>query len=100
MACNENKYYTSYPHAPSPGEPQASPGFCPAGLRFRSILVKTHIITVGPQPVADSVPGQGGAVLAPGVSVQHGGEAGDHRDQQHQHHRGQHGGQAGQLGFS
>ena len=66
------------------------------GLRFRSILVKTHIIT-GPQPVADSVPGQGGAVLAPGVIVQHRGEAGDH--QHHQQHRGQHGG-ASQLGFS
>ena len=54
--------------------------------------------------MADSVPGQGGAVLAPWVSVhcvQHRGvgEAGDHRDQGHQQHRGQHGG-LGLLGFS
>ena len=53
--------------------------------------------------MADSVPGQGGAVLAPWVSVhcvQHRGvgEAGDHRDQGHQQHRGQHGG-AGPVRF-
>ena len=56
-------------------------------LRFRSILVKTHIIT-GPQPVADSVPGEGGAVLALGLRLQDLGEAGDGRDQRHQEHRG------------
>ena len=72
-------------------------GFCPGGLRFRSILVKTHIIT-GPQPVADSVPGEGGAVLALGLRLQDLGEAGDSRDQRHQEHRGQHGGGV-ELGF-
>ena len=47
---------------------------------------------MGPQPEADSVPGQGGAVLAPGVSLQDLREAGDGRDQRHQENRGQHGG--------
>ena len=78
-------------------------GFCPGGgLRFRSILVKTHIIIImGPQPVADSVPGQGGAVLTLGVRLQDLGEAGDHREQRHQEHRGQHGGGGARpvLGF-
>ena len=58
---------------------------------FRSILVKTHII-VGSQPVADGVPGQGGALLALGLQDLGVGEAGDHRDQPHQEDRGQHGG--------
>jgi len=59
------------------------------------------IIIMGPQPVTDSVPGQGGAVLTLGVRLQDLGEAGDHRDQRHQEHRGQHGGGGARpvLGF-